>query len=85
MKEPSSILGQVDLTSRKMREVVIYTVEKFSTREATERMVNIIFSTYVNEELERVAANATQLDDKERTQLLGILKDFEDLFDGTLG
>ena len=35
--------------------------------------------------LEQVAANATQMNAEERTQLQGLLKDFEDLFDGALG
>ena len=36
-------------------------------------------------ELEQVAANVTQMNAKEITKLLGILRDFEDLFDGTIG
>ena len=43
-----------------------------------------LYSTYVKSDLEQVAANATQLNSEERTELLRILKDFEDLFDGTL-
>ena len=33
MKEPRSVLGKTDLTSREMREVVIHTEEPVSTRE----------------------------------------------------
>ena len=46
MKEPSGILGQTDLTSRDMSKVVINSTEPVSTREATERMVKNIDSTY---------------------------------------
>ena len=48
-------------------------------------MVKIIDSTYVNADLKQVANNSTQLNDEERTLLLSILDDFEDLFYGNLG
>ena len=48
-------------------------------------MLKIIDSTYAKGELEQLAANATQMNAEERIQLLRILQDFEDLFDGTLG
>ena len=35
--------------------------------------------------LEQVVINATQLSDEEQTQLLGLFKDFEESFGGTLG
>ena len=68
-----------------MREVVTQTAEPASTREATERIVNILYDTYVKAYLKQVADNANQLNAEERTMLLRILKDFGDLFDGTLG
>ena len=68
-----------------MREVVMQTSEPASTREATERVVKILYINYMKAELNQVADNATQLNDEERTQLLSLLEDFEDLFDGTLG
>ena len=46
MKESSNLLGQSNLTKRKMREVVMQTIEPASTQEATERMVKILDSTY---------------------------------------
>ena len=61
------------------------TEEPASTREATEILVKIINITYAKADLKQVADNATQLNAEERTQLLRLLKDFEDLFDGTLG
>ena len=84
MKDPSSFLGQSDITKRKMREVVIQTSETDYTRETTERMVKNLNSTYAKEDLKQVADNVTQLNAEERTLLLILLKDFEDLFDGNL-
>ena len=68
-----------------MREVVMQTVELDSTIEATERTVKILDSTYEKADLNQVADNTTQLNNDERTQLLGLLEDFEELFNGTLG
>ena len=61
------------------------TEEPSTTREATEILMKIIDSNFTKEDLKQVNDNATQLNAKERTQLLRLLKDFEDLFDGTLG
>ena len=41
MKEPRCLLGKSDLNKRDMRKLVMKTTELSSTREATERMVNI--------------------------------------------
>ena len=48
-------------------------------------MVKILDSTYAKAYLKQVADNATQLNYEERIQLLSLLDDSEDLFDGTLG
>ena len=48
-------------------------------------MIKTLDSTYSKAYLEQVAANATQLNDEEINQLIGILNCFEDLFDVTLG
>ena len=48
-------------------------------------MVKIIGITYTKGNFKWVADNTTQMNDKEKTQLLRLLKYFEDLFDGTLG
>ena len=48
-------------------------------------MVNILNSNYVKSDLEQVAANSTEMNDKEITKLLRFIKGFEDVFDGTLG
>ena len=48
-------------------------------------MVKIIDNNYTKAYLEQVADNATHLNAKERTLLPSLIKNFEDLFDGTLG
>ena len=48
-------------------------------------MVRIFDSTYVNSDLEKVADIVTQINDRERTQQLGLLNYLEDLLSGTLG
>ena len=48
-------------------------------------MVKIIDSTYVKIDVKQVADKSTQLSSEERNLLPSLLKDFEDLFDGTLG
>ena len=74
MKEPSVLLGKSNLNKREIRKVVMQTSELYSTREATEILVKILNSTYLKAYLKQVAANATQLNSKERTQKLGSLK-----------
>ena len=66
-----------------MRKVVIQTVEPASTREATEILVKIIDSYYAKEDLKQVSNNATHINAEEKTQLLRLIEDSEDLFDGT--
>ena len=61
------------------------TVEPVSTREATERLVKILDSTYVKSDLEQVAANASQLDIEERSQRLSLLQNFNYLLGVTIG
>ena len=52
--------------------------------EATERLVKLINSTYTKKDLEQVAANATRPNKEYITQLLRLLKYFDNLFDGTI-
>ena len=58
------------------------TAEPVSTREATERLLKTLNSTYAKADLEQVV-NASHMSSEERTLLLSLLRDFEDLFDGT--
>ena len=48
-------------------------------------MVKITDSTYAKEDLKQLANNSTHMNPEEGTQLLSLLEDFEDLFDGTFG
>ena len=68
-----------------MWKVAMYTAEPVLTRETTEKLEKILDSTYWTSDLEHVAAITTQMNAEERTQLLRILKYFEELFDGILG
>ena len=61
VKELSDLLGKSDLTSCEMCEVVIQTAEPYSTREATDILVEILDSTYAKADLEQVANNETHL------------------------
>ena len=68
-----------------MRKMLLHNAELLSTMEATKRLVKILYLTYVKEDLEKVANSATHINSEDITQLLSLLKDFEDLFYGTLG
>ena len=52
MKEPRGLLGKIYLTSCDMRKVAMQTSEPFSTREDTENLVKILYSTYSKAGLE---------------------------------
>ena len=45
----------------------------------------ILDNTYAKADIKQVAGNKNHLNAEEITLLLSLLKDFEDLFDGTLG
>ena len=62
----------------------MHTAEPVSTRESTQRLVKIIYSTYVKANIEQVADTANHLNIEERNQLLSLLKKVEDLYDITL-
>ena len=57
-----------------MRAVVIQTSGPTSTKETTKIMVKIIDITHSKSDLEQVANNAAQMNNEERTKLLGLLK-----------
>ena len=84
MKEPRGLLGQSDLNKCEMRKVVMHNVYPASRQKDTEIMFKIFNSTYVKAYLKQVANNVNQLNAEERAQLLILLEDFEDLFDGNL-
>ena len=59
--------------------------EPISTELATQRAVKILDANYTKADLQAVVTNCTQLNSIEQNKLLGLLKKFEQLFDGTLG
>ena len=73
-------------TSKKsIHKIIKQTVEPTATQEATEQVICILNSNYEKADLKEVVANAHQLNNEEKGQLLTLLRDFEDIFDGTLG
>ena len=68
-----------------IHEILKQTAEPLVTQEATEQAVKILDSNYKAADLDDIARNAKQLDDEQKAKLLVLLKDFEDIFDGTLG
>ena len=56
--------------------MAIYIAKLVSTREATERLVNILDNTHAKAYVKQVADDATQMNAEERTQPLRFLKDF---------
>ena len=57
-----------------MGEVAIQTAEPFYTIEVTKRMTKFIDRNYFKVNIEQVTANATQMNDDERTTIIVILK-----------
>ena len=76
MKEPIGIIGQSDLTSHEMRKMEMQTAEPASTREAAERLVRILDSTFERENVKQIANNEIHLNAYERTQSLRLLEYF---------
>jgi hypothetical protein len=68
-----------------IKQIMTQTAEPIATQEATERIVRILDSKYEKADLDQVAAGAEELDEHQQNKLLSLLKDFEYLFDGTLG
>ena len=60
------------------------TSEPDSTREATERVFKILNNTYAKSDLDNVAASVVQIYKNQCKKLSSLLKEVEDLFDGTL-
>jgi hypothetical protein len=59
--------------------------EPMSKELATLREVKILDANYKKADLQVVVTNCTQLNSIEKNKLLELLKEFEPLFDGTLG
>ena len=65
MNWSGNFLVKLNLTKRKMQEVVVQTVEQSSTREVTKLVLKILSSTFVKVELEKVTNNAVHLNTKQ--------------------
>ena len=52
---------------------------------ATQRVVQILDANYKKADLPEVVKTCTHLSQNEQNELLEVLQEFEDLFDGTLG
>ena len=74
MKELSDMFSQTDQTSCEMREVVMKTEEQVSTKEATERLLKILNSTYAKSDLKQIANNVTQMNAEKELKYSGSLK-----------
>jgi hypothetical protein len=85
MRTSQEETGNPQFRKHELKEIIKQTAEPLATQQATERAVKILDSTYEKANLEEIAANAVDLDKDEKELLLSLLKDFEDLFDGTLG
>ena len=83
--KPSNFRTNVAETKKELNTIFTQSAEPKVTQEATERVVKILDSTYEKANLEEIVDNAHQLDATQKSQLLDLLVDFEDLFDGTLG
>ena len=69
-----------------IHEIIKWTAEPLVTQEATERAIKILDSNYEAADLDKIARSAEHLDDEQKAnKLLVLLKDYEDIFDGTLG
>ena len=55
----------------------MHTTEPVSAREATEIMVENIYSIYAKVDLEQVAYNVVHMNTDERNKILGLLKEFD--------
>ena len=60
-------------------------MEPKSTREATERAIKILDSKYEKADLNKIVDNAENLNQTQKQMLLQLLKQYEALFNGTLG
>ena len=83
--KPSGFRTDVQYNNKKFNAMFAQTAEPKTTREATERVVKILDSNYEAANLHDVVDNAHSLNSKQKDQLLALLEDFEDIFDGTLG
>ena len=84
MKYPGNFLDKSNLAKLELQEERVQTKVTVSTREATARVVNTLYSIYKRDNLYMVAYRTNNLNTNKRKLWLGLLNEFEDLFDVTL-
>jgi hypothetical protein len=84
MKSSNFPIQRSAILSREIKQVIAQAEEPKVTAEAIERIVKIFDSDYHKTDLQKVVANATQLNKWQQLSLLCLLQKYEALFDGTL-
>ena len=85
LMKQSDFRPETSTSKKSIQWIIQETVEPAVTQEATQHVIRILDTNYKKTNLKEVVANAHQLNDGEKGLLLALLKDFEDIFDGTLG
>ena len=85
MKSLSNIWKNKYPSRKELRATVLCSIEPRSTKKATTRALKILDSEYEKADLNRIVDKADNLDSDQKQMLLKLLKQFENLFDGTLG
>ena len=84
MEEPNSLIEQSFQLSARCAGWLFRLHNQLTHERLLNKGLKILDSTYAKADLKQVSDNKTQMDAEERTLLLSVLEDFEDLFDGTL-
>ena len=84
MKYPVNFLDKSNLAKLELQEERVQTKVTVSTIETTARVVNTLYSIYKRDNLYMVASRTNHLNTNKRKLWLGLLNEFEDLFDVTL-
>ena len=85
MKSFAKIWQNEHPTRKELKATVLRSVEPKSTKEATDRVIKILDSKYEKADLNKVVEDAETLNRDQKRMLLKLLKQYEKLFDGTLG
>ena len=72
-------------SKKELKSTILCSIKPSSTKEATDRVVKILDSKYEKANLNKIVEDANNLDANQKQMLLKLLKQYETLFDGTLG
>ena len=72
-------------TRKKPKATVLYSVESKATKEATDLVLKILDLKYKKANLSKVVEDADNLNKQQKRMLLKLLKQYNELFDSTLG